>query len=138
MRRFMLVSLLSCMLVGQTSSAWNWTEFARGAGNSMLKIGAGALVWGIAKSLTGPSGRWDPTPRDNFMLGAILAIAYNVVMPPSRALYNFTCPKTENFIEDGQKELDFSDETKSYCAGALLSNLAAFTCLIIASHKRPI
>ncbi len=47
MKRFMLVSLMSCMLVGQTSCDWSWSDYGKGLvkglGHTFLGTGIGAV-----------------------------------------------------------------------------------------------
>ncbi len=57
MKRFMLISLMSCMLVGQVSCKWSWSDYGKGLANASASAaigsGFGAICGGAAAAMLG-------------------------------------------------------------------------------------
>lgn len=137
MKRFMLVSLLNCLLVGQVSCAWNWREFCKGVANTSFKAAAGAFVMRNfgRKMLQDPRRLYPPKPYELYAFGAALGALYNIAKPAYEVLCNITCPTTENCIEKVRQRVDLSDDTKSYYAGAIGSSAVMLAGLGLVASK---
>ncbi len=131
MKRFMLVSLMSCMLVGQVSCDWSWGEFTSGvsasvAGN-VLSSYTLAYLGAVAGAFCGGGEK-----RANMLSGAAAGAALGSAYTNIQGIVNAFCPQflpgvvnafddetQENFKIDSTLEKSISFRSGRFASSAL-------------------